>query len=116
MDAQRLRKVELLTALAVGLVVSSGQSKGDDGVGPNSTYGGWTYNGYYGWSDTQATYGAVYGPSWWHHGRPAAPYPGYHGTISQPIIPSDWGCGPYGPRHNLSASQHNPSGLRVWWY
>ncbi len=110
MGRERLMRIELLTALAVGLVVSSGQSKGDDG-NP-----GRTDHGYYGWTASEATYGTYYGPFRWLHGRPAPPYPGYQGTISEPLVPSDWGCGPYGPRHNLSASQHNPSGLRVWWY
>jgi hypothetical protein len=32
----------------------------------------------------------------------------------RPTQPNDWGCGPYGPRHNLNASQKSPSGM-TWW-
>ncbi|HET6328205.1 MAG TPA: hypothetical protein VFG04_26215 [Planctomycetaceae bacterium] len=58
------------------------------------------------------SYGQSVGSRWsWHRG-PLHTF--WERPVYRPIQPNDWGCGPYGPRHNLNASQMSPSGM-TWW-
>jgi hypothetical protein len=66
----------------------------------NGYYPGVNYYAYPGYPRWTIQYGPIHSTPGWSYYRP--------------LQPGDWGCGPYGPRHNLNSSQKSPSGM-TWW-
>jgi hypothetical protein len=107
MGARRITKLASLFALTVAPLSSAarGQDSGVQQAAPPAAAGSYypEYNsdsGYY--------------PHLRVYHTPLSTYFNWRGSHYHVIQPGDWGCGPYGPRHNLNASQMSPSGMS-WW-
>jgi hypothetical protein len=108
MKVRRTTQTLLVLAMTVGAAfVAPGQAMTQDNLqnpipeNPNGSYAPESYS-----------YAPAGYPRWTIHYGPFWSTPGY--SYYRPLQPSDWGCGPYGPRHNLNASQKSPSGM-TWW-
>jgi hypothetical protein len=108
MNVRRTTRTFLAAAMAASVpFLAPGQALTQDNLqnaAPGNSYAANAPESYY---LAQPTY-----PRWTIHYGPFWSTPGY--SYYRPLQPDDWGCGPYGPRHNLNASQKSPSGM-TWW-
>jgi hypothetical protein len=105
-----ITKMVLLTAMTAGVsLFLLDDAKGQGNGAQNSDSG--VYGGAY---YPEGDYGHTYFPRWTVQYGPSTNYYSWGGSHYRPLQPGDWGCGPYGPRHNLNASQRSPSGM-TWW-
>ncbi len=109
MNVRRTMMSVLVTTVAVGVPVVAARPALSQDYGPHDSQSGYyaAPNAYQQPSSSQ-----TWGSRWsWHR---SLFHTCYEPSCYRPIQPNDWGCGPYGPRHNLNASQMNPSGM-TWW-
>jgi hypothetical protein len=109
MNVRRTMMSVLVTTVAVGVPVVAPRLALSQDYGPRDSQ-----SGYYAAPNVyqEPSYSQNWGSRWSWHRSPFHTF--CEPSCYRPIQPNDWGCGPYGPRHNLNASQMNPSGM-TWW-
>jgi hypothetical protein len=109
MGTRRMTKLVSLVALTVAPWSSAarGQDNSVQQTAPPAAAG--TYYPEYNYN-----FDSGYHPHWRVYHAPLSTYFNWRSSNYHVIQPGDWGCGPYGPRHNLNATQMSPSGMS-WW-